>query len=69
MSAIISGQNKSICHFFFSPIHFVGNGDRFILFVFIYSYWCPTLFSYNKMFVKSMGGTCGVETSFSTRSP
>jgi len=33
------GKKKSIFHFLFTPIHFVGNGDRFILFVFIYSYY------------------------------
>ena len=39
----------------------------FILFVFIYVYWCPTRFPYQMMFVSfntnTTGVTCGSETS------
>ena len=37
-----------------------GNHALFMLFVFIYAYWCPTRFPYQMMFVSFNGNTTGV---------
>ena len=45
----------------------------FILFVFIFVYWCPTLFSYLMMFVSfnsnTTGVTCGTGTDYHSGAP
>jgi len=56
---------KSDVRFAVAPIWFVGLRDLFMLFVFIYVYWCTTRFPYQLMFVSysnTTGVTSGIES-------
>ena len=50
-----------------------GGNVLFMLFVFIFTYWCPTRFLYQMMYVKfnstMTGVTCGAETVNPSRTP
>jgi hypothetical protein len=64
---------KNYVRFALFPNCFVDAHVLFMLFVFIYVYWCPTQFPYQMMFVSSNGNTtvltCGAGTAYHSGAP
>jgi hypothetical protein len=55
--------------FVLTPICFVGVFDSFMLFGFIYVYWCPARFPYQIMFASLNSNTTGVRCGAGTAHP
>ena len=55
---------SSLPSFVLSGVHIL-----FILFVFIYVYWCPILFPCQKIFVSFSSNTMGVANGAGTKTP